>query len=336
MGRKRRLAVLLVVPLGLIACGGNSSSSSGGSTSKSFTIAFSNPVGSNDLLVVVQKAIEARAQCLGFKVVALDANLSADKQVSDITQFISQKVDGIIVEPLNASAVKPVVEQAQAAGIKVIGSNLTLGKTGTTTADIAPFQASVDEGYQQSAQETAQYLSGQLGGHGNVLGIGIGFPVPVIQYEVSALHTAAIAYGLNWLGEVDNPSDNEAGAEPIVEQALLKYPNINAIMAYNEPSALGAAAALKAQGRTGVLITAANGTPAGVDAVKTGQIAATWDLLPWKLGVDFVNVLTQLMEGHTAPVTTTVPSQKLTMNNLSSQVNWDSAVSQIASCKITS
>ena len=54
-----------------------------------------------------------------------------------------------------------------------------------------------------------------------------------------------------------------------------------------------------AAGPADILITGANGTESGVAAVEAGEIAATWDLLPWKQGVTFVNVLKALVDGET-------------------------------------
>ena len=83
-----------------------------------------------------------------------------------------------------------------------------------------------------------------------------------------------------------------------------------------------------------ILITGANGTDAGIAAVKAGEIAATWDLLPWKQGVTFVNVLKALLDGQTPETTTVVPVQMLTSDNLTEQVDWTQAVADIKSCTI--
>ena len=260
---------------------------------------------------------------------SLDSNLDVDKQISDIDQLVSQGVDGIIVFPLDAQAVIPAVERARDAGIKTIGVNVSLEDP--EVADVAPFDASVNQGTEQMATETAEFVIDQLGGQGNVLGVGIGFPVPVIDYQMAVMEEAVTAGGLTWLDKVDNPTDDSAGAQPVVEQALLRFDDLQAIMAYNEPSALGAYAAVNAAGRTAdILITGANGTESGVAAVEAGEIAATWDLLPWKQGVTFVNVLKALIDGETAETTTVVPVQMLTQDNLSEQVDWDQAVTDIA------
>ena len=229
--------------------------------------------------------------------ISVDSNLDVDKQISDIDQLISQDVDGIIVFPLDAEAVLPAVQRAADAGISTVGVNVTLEDPEAT--DIAPFNASVNQGTEQMATETADFVADELGGSGNVLGVGIGIPVPVIQYQMSVMQETAEANGLTWVEQVDNPTDDAAGAEPVVSQALLSNQDLQAIMAYNEPSALGAVAAVSAAGRTDdILITGANGTESGVAAVEAGEIAATWDLLPWKQGVTFVNVLKAVLDGE--------------------------------------
>ncbi|MGI9051497.1 MAG: sugar ABC transporter substrate-binding protein [Ilumatobacteraceae bacterium] len=311
--------------------GGTTGGTEGGGDA--FTIGFTNPLGSNDQLSVLQSAIEARAECLGGSVISVDANLDVDKQISDIDQLVSQGVDGIIVFPLDAGAVEPAVQRAADAGIKTIGVNASLEDP--TAASVAPFDASVNQGTEQMATETAEFVADQLGGTGNVLGVGIGVPVPVIQYQMAAMQDSAESLGLTWLDQVDNPTDDAAGAQPVVEQALLRFDDLKAIMAYNEPSALGAYAAVNSAGRTNdILITAANGTESGIQAVEAGEIAATWDLLPWKQGITFVDVLKAVIDGQPVDTTTVVPVQMLTEDNLSEQVDWNKAVDDIRSCTL--
>ncbi len=313
--------------------GGTTADTTGADGAGAFTIGFTNPLGSNDQLALLQSAIEARAECLGGSVVSVDANLDVDKQISDIDQLVSQGVDGIIVFPLDAGAVQPAVERAADAGIKTIGVNASLEDP--TAESVAPFDAAVNQGTEQMATETAEFVAEQLGGKGNVLGIGIGFPVPVIQYQMATMKESAESGGLTWTDQVDNPTDDAAGAQPVVEQALLRFDDLQAIMAYNEPSALGAYAAVNAAGRGDeILITGANGTEPGIQAVEAGEIAATWDLLPWKQGVTFVNVLKAIIDGESVDTTTVVPVQMLTKDNLDEQINWKQAVEDIRSCTI--
>jgi ribose transport system substrate-binding protein len=308
---------------------------SGGATTaagKQYTIGFTNPIASNDQLHTLQLAIEARANALGDKVISLNDNLDVNKQVSDIDQLVAQKVDAIIVFPLDPKAITPAVDRAEAAGIKTIGINATLGNTKATNAK--PFDAAVNQGELEMASGTAKFVVDQLHGKGNVLGIGLGVPVPTIEYQMQVMQADVTKGGLTWLARVDNPTDDSAGAEPVVAQALLKYPDINAIMAYNDPSALGAVAAVKAAGQQGkIIITGANGV--ALDQVKSGDIALSYDLLPWVQGICYVNVITDILNGKQVPVTTTAPVQQITKDNVDQVQPWPEAIAKISSGQYT-
>ena len=303
---------------------------------ESFSIGFTNPLGSNDQLNLLQQSIVARAEFLGHTVVPLDSNLDPNKQVSDIDQMVAQGVDAIIVFPLDPNAITPPLERAREAGIKTIGINGTLFDTSVETAD--PFDAAVNQGEEQMATETAEFVIDQLGGQGNVLGIGLGIPVPTIEYQMQVMEQAATDGGLTWLDRVDNPTDDAAGAQPVVEEALLRFDQIDAIMAYNDPSAQGAIAAANAAGlepglEGDILITGANGV--ALDQIRSGELAATWDLLPWLQGICYVNVMTDILAGEEVPVTTVVPVQMITQENVDQVLDWDQAVEMIAAGELT-
>jgi ribose transport system substrate-binding protein len=342
---RKLLALLFVFGIVAAACSSNKpgpANSSGAATSaapqssapaqKPYTIGFTNPIASNDQLHTLQDAITARAEALGDKVIALDDQLDVNKQVSDIDQLVAQGVDAIIVFPLDPKAITPAVQRAEAAGIKTIGINATLGNTDATSA--SPFDAAVNQGEEEMATGTANFVVDKLGGKGNVLGIGLGIPVPTIEYQMQVMQKVVTDGGLTWLARVDNPTDDSAGAQPVVEQALLRFPKIDAIMAYNDPSALGAVAAVKSAGKQGqIIITGANGV--ALDQVKSGDIALSYDLLPWVQGICYVNVITDILNGTQVPVTTVAPVQQILPDTVDKVLDWNDAIDQIRAGKLT-
>jgi ribose transport system substrate-binding protein len=344
---RKVLALLFLLGIVAAACSSNkpapaASSPGGEQTSaapqssapeqKSYTIGFTNPIASNDQLHTLQEAIAARAEALGSKVISLDDQLDVNKQVSDIDQLVAQGVDAIIVFPLDPKAITPAVQRAEDAGIKTIGINATLGNTDATSA--APFDAAVNQGEEEMATGTANFVVDKLGGKGNVLGIGLGIPVPTIEYQMQVMQKVVTDGGLTWLDRVDNPTDDAAGAQPVVEQALLRFPKIDAIMAYNDPSALGAVAAVKAAGKQGnIVITGANGV--ALDQVRNGDIALSYDLLPWVQGICYVNVITDILNGKQVPVTTVAPVQQITPDTVDKVLDWNDAMSQIKDGTLT-
>ena len=329
------VACAAVMAVALAACGDDDDSATTTTDNQvesgDFVIGFTNPSAQNEQLRVLQEGIEARADAIGAEVISLDSQLDVDKQVTDFDQLIAEDVDVIITLPLDSAALEPSVERAQEAGIKVVGLSVSLDEPD----DIAPYDAAVNQGLEQQATEAAELVAEELGGTGNVVGIGIGFPVPVILFQVAAMEEQAIANGLTWLDTLENPSDDAAGAQPLIEEALLRFDDIDAIIAYNDPSALGATAALRGAGKEGVIVTGSNGSEEGIDLVRDGTIAATWDLLPWKQGLIAVNVAIALAKGEDVAPSTTVAVQMLTSDNLDDQIPWDDALEQIRSGEIS-
>jgi fructose transport system substrate-binding protein len=79
-----------------------------------------------------------------------------------------------------------------------------------------------------------------------------------------------------------------------METCLSKDPKINVVYAINEPAAEGAAAALKAAHKTGVIVAAIDGGCADIPFLQSGQMTATSGQFPGKmaaLGVTAVNTL---------------------------------------------
>jgi ribose transport system substrate-binding protein len=341
------------------ACGGSSSSSSSAaapaaassSTSaattstaastasqKQFVVGFSNPTGAQPSLNTTQAAVTALGKRLGIKVISLDAQLNTQKQVSDINQFIAQKVNGIIVFPLAPNTLNPALQRARQAGIKILGWDAFTQKP-ASGANIAPYDANFDQGLSYGgAKQLATLVGTTLHGSGNVLGIGIGAPVPSIAFQVQQYqHDIAAGYpNLKWLGTVQNATDDIAGGQKVTAQAITRFGGkINAVMSYNDDSAIGAAIALKSNGTHNAVIVGEGGTSEGVNAVKSGQITASVDIVPWRQGLIAATMMHDLLTNQSVPTWIENPVVMYTKSNIGKRLDWNTAVSQIASGQLT-
>ncbi|MHA1565429.1 MAG: substrate-binding domain-containing protein [Alphaproteobacteria bacterium] len=85
------------------------------------TIATSLPSLEFPFFVHMQKQLQAEAEALGgITLLSTDGQNSAPKQTGDIEAAITRGVDGIIISPLDAVALAPVLQQAVDAGVPVI------------------------------------------------------------------------------------------------------------------------------------------------------------------------------------------------------------------------
>ena len=330
--------LVLICAVAVVVAAPGSSAAHGTQAKAQFVVGFSNPTGASASLNATQAATIALGKHLGFKVIPLDAHLNVQKQVSDINQFIAQKVNAIIVFPLAPNTLNPALARAQKAGIKIVGWD-ALQTPPAAGASIAPYNANMDQGLSfGGAQKLVNLVGSSLHGQGNVLGVGLGAPVPSIAFQVKQYQKllASSFPKMKWLGTVENPTDDIAGGEKVVSQAATRFHNgINAVMSYNDNSSLGAAVALRNAGVKNPVLVGEGGTPDAIAGVKNGQITATIDIVPWRQGLILATLAEKLMTGKAVPKWVENPVDLYTKANVSKYTDWGTAVKKITAGTLT-
>lgn len=235
------------------------------------TIGFPSPTSASEAVVILEESMEATAAELGGKVVSLDGGLDVDKQVTDIQQLIAQKVDAIVVFPLDPHAVEPAVEQAQKAGIPTVA----IEYNNQEPENIGPFDTQIVQGTDNLAYEEVKTAAEALGEGGKVVQIGFAAPVPTLVSITAATKKWAEAFGLDYLGRADNPTDDIAGGEEAMTGLLAKYPDAEGVLAYNDASAIGASAAARTQGKDMYFLGNYGGASDGLTAIESGRMHGT-------------------------------------------------------------
>lgn len=288
-----------------------------------FTIGFDNPLAANEELSGRQKAIKATVKRLGGKVISLDAQLKVDKQVSDIDQLIAQKVDAIILYPLDPKALRPSLEKARKAGIPVFAMDATFGSPNAAAPGFVTqtWQGRDHEAYLQVTQMA------KLKPGGNIVVIGIGAPVPSLKYWAQRVKYWAGRAGLTVLGQQDNPTDDAAGGQQAMSGLLNRLPQIDGVIAYNDPSALGAEAAARANGRKLIAI-GENGGSDGLNGVRTGRLAVTLQHDVVGIGQQLVYAVYDYITGQqkNLPKVVLRAPKLVTKENLSQVKPWDEQI----------
>jgi len=225
-------------------------------------------------LTYLRESMDKKAKSLpdGVKLQFEDARSDVVKQLSQVESFISQKVDAIVVNPVDTAATRKITEAAVKAGIPLVYVNrrpddLNLPKGVVTVAsnDL------------EAGQMQMQYLADKMKGKGDIVIL---------------------------LGDLANNSTTNRTKG--VKQVLAKYPGIkidqeqtgiwlrdkgmtlvndwltqgrkfDAIISNNDEMAIGAAMALRQAGveKGSVLIAGVDGTPDGLRAVKKGELAVS-------------------------------------------------------------
>ena len=291
----------------------------------SCTIGFQNPIAANEFLGFLQKAVVAEGKRYGCRVIALDDALSPDKQVSNMQQLLAQKVNAIIFYPLDPKATTPVLKKAQQQKVPVLAIDASFGNTKKVpliTTQV--WQGRDTQAYLQAQQLAKAKPNAKLGI------IGIGIPVPAIKYLVQREKFWAQKAGATIVGSQDNPSDDVTGGEKAANALLQRYSTVDAVIGYNDPSALGAVIAARSTGRT-VTVIGLNGSSDGISGVKSGRLAATVQVDPIGLGVQSARAAYSVITKQNLPLPHIVirPGRLVTKANVNSIPSWDKQLKAI-------
>lgn len=223
---------------------------------------------SNEFIVMLQKAMNAKAKELGVKLIVNDAQRSAERQIQQAESFIAQKVDAIIVNPCEVEASSPAVDKALAAGIPVVNVN-----SETRSAPTA-FVGSRDE---ESAQIAMEYIAKRLKGQGNVVMMhGFMGQAAQIKREKGARDVLTKYPDLKLIADQTAEWDR-AKAMALMENWIQAHGGkIHAVFAQNDEMAMGALLALEqAKLKEKVIVVGVDAIADALQAVKAGRLDAT-------------------------------------------------------------
>ena len=294
----------------------------------SCTVGFQNPLAANESLQWFQKAAIAQAKAYGCKIIVLDDALSPDKQVSNMQQLLAQGAQAIIFYPLDPKATLPVLAQAKSKGVPVIAIDATFGNP---KLPVAPgIVTQVWQGRDIMAFLQVQALKA-VDPHAKVGLVGIGAPVPALKYLNQREAYYAKKAGMSVLGTQDNPTDDVTGGEKAGNGLIQRYSNMDSVIGYNDPSALGTVIAARGAGRKLIAI-GLNGTSDGIAGVRSGQLAATVQGAPIDLGIQSVTAAYDLITKQHLPLPKIVvePPRIVTKANIDKIVDWKTQLANIS------
>lgn len=213
----------------------------------------------------------AAANLPDVELIVTNGENQASKQVSDVESLIAQGVKTLIISPVTADALTPVVKQAMEAGIPVV----TLDRKVNTDVTLHIGADNVLIG-----KTAGEFVCKTLGGKGNVIEIQgtAGASATVDRHDAFRKVLA------EQCPDVKVVADQVANyvREPAIkfmEDMLQRYKpgEIQLVYAHNDDMALGAVTALEAAGRLGeVKVVGIDGENAAYDAIKAGKMVATF------------------------------------------------------------
>ncbi len=316
------LALALVMMLGLVACGNNAGQS--GDEVKTYNIGVAIYQYNDNFMTLYRQEIEAYLKTLEtdtvkYQVTMVDGNNDMNTQSAQIDNFITQKMDAIILNLVQTSSADVLIDKIVAADIPLVLINrepLAYDADGNTldeqyegilnNAKVCYVGADARQsGTYQGEIVAALDNKGDMNGDGVVKYIMVqGDPENIdaqyrTEFSVKALNDAGIANEclLTQVGNWDQTKGQEITASALTQFGA----DLDLVFCNNDAMALGASAAIAQAGRvvgTDILLL-------GVDALdeavkKVGEGTMTGTVLNDHIGQSHkaVDVVVELLNGN--------------------------------------
>ena len=312
MRRKLLASALALVMAGsLIACGSGSGgggetkaasegeskettvagkSESAGGEKKHYKFGYTCMDGTNPFFVTIQDKIKELVEANGDELIVTDPGNDVTKQISQVEDMLSQKLDGLFMNPVDAQGIIPALDLAKEAGVPMVGFDTEVG----------------DMSYLVSYTGSDNYNAGKVVGEDLVKKAPNGGKIivldsPTMQSVVDRTNgfmDAMKDHGFEVVAQQDAKGNLQI-AMGIAEDLLQSNPDVVAIFGGNDPTALGALAAANAAGIKDCLIYGVDGSPDIKSELASGEslIEGSGAQSPVSIAEQAVKIMYDYVEG---------------------------------------
>jgi ribose transport system substrate-binding protein len=280
------------------------------STSNKGTIGYSALTLTNPFFKVIADTMTAEAAKHGYEVIVVSAERDVKKQADHVNEFMVKGVSAIVLNPCDSASIGPAIAQANAAGIPVFTNDIKYsGDQGKVVCHIA----------------TDNHQGGKLAGEAMVkLLKGTGGKVAILHFPqaescqlrvkgflevVNAHNEKASGDKIEVVATLDGGGVRDEGFKA-AKDTIEANPDLAAIFAINDPSALGARAALEGVGKADqVRIVAFDGQLIGKQAIRDGKLVCDPIQFPDRIGRVTIDQILKYFNGDTGEPEILIPSE---------------------------
>jgi ribose transport system substrate-binding protein len=313
VARVARRAVCCVASLALAAgaaCGGDDSgwgrALGGGGERK--RVGVSLPTRATPFYRELEAGMRDAARRVRYELVVTDANMSAPTQVAQVEGFLGQRVDAVVVAPVDSAGILPAVERANTARVPVF----TIGLRPAGGRVVSHVQAD----HETLGRIAADYLATFLNGRGEV-GIVSRRGIPALAEREQGFRTALRQRrGITIVDSVEGGGSRD-GTAAAVEAMLRARREIDAIFSVDEAGALGAHDAALTRYRADLLIVGADGSSETVQLVTNeGPLKATIVQRPRRMGEQMIQLIVRHFDDEPVAPRVLVPVRLVNVDSV--------------------
>ena len=263
----------------------------------------------NPYFEVINEQVKAVVKNNGDVMITRDSAMDAEMQDRQIEELIEEGVDALLINAVDWKNIGDSLDKAKKAGVPIIAVDTEV----------------YDDDLVDGTVISDNYHAGELCAQNLMMKRQSGKILFLVQNtnksavdRIQGFKDTLAESGWEYenVGELECLGQLEV-AQPLVEEVLQSRQDIDVVMALNDPSALGAMAALDAVGMlSDVLVYGVDGTPEAKNMISEQKMTATAAQSPMKTGATVASMLYDLLDKKKIDKKTVLPVTLITEDNI--------------------
>lgn len=260
---------------------------------KQYTVGVTLLTKSHPFYQELEAAMKETAAKNGMELNIQSAEFKMDDQQAQIENFVTQQVDAIIVCPVDSKTIGGAIQRANDANIPVFTADISASE-GRVVSHIASDNVA-------GGRVAGEYMAKLLNGKGKVIIIDHPKVMSVVDRTKGFEEAVSKFPGIEVVARP--PGDGERTTSMnVMENMLQSHPDINAVFAINDSTALGALAALRQAKRNDIIIVGYDGDPEAREEIAKGSpLKADAVQYPRKIGSTTIEMVAKHLKGEKVP-----------------------------------
>ncbi|MDR1410916.1 MAG: sugar ABC transporter substrate-binding protein [Spirochaetaceae bacterium] len=303
------IGLILTLCTGMVfAAGGGQQSGGQQGGKRQYVFGYTCMQLSNPFFTYIEQAMRAEIEKNGDRLITVDPAMDVAKQINQIEDLISQKIDVLFLNPVDWEGIRPALLALQRANIPVVNFDAEVKDMDLVTA-----YAGSDN-----------FNAGKVCGEDMVRRFPNGGPIAVldsptmnsVRDRIDGFMAAIQGHNFNIVFQRDALGDLPTSLRH-TEDLLQSHPEVLAIMGGNDPTALGALAACKTANRTNIAIYGVDGSPEAKAAMaEGGQFYGSGAQSPKSIGLESLKLGYQILRGESYSKRVPVPTFMINQANV--------------------
>ena len=254
----------------------------------------------NTLNNTFQSSIDSKyaelCEAAGYSYTSLDPDYDLNKQLGQLSDVANGGYDAVFIIPVDSSGITAGLAEIQEAGITIFN------------VDTAVIEEDIDAFVTQFVGTNA-FMAGQLVGEQMVKDYPDGGDIAILDFPSNESCVDRVNGFLEGLGDsaekfnIVAQQDGAAALDaslPLAEDIITANENLIAFFCINDPSAQGAAAAVKAANKTGEIgVYSIDASPSGKQALLDGEFSAVAAQVPLQIAEYSFEQAVKYLDGET-------------------------------------